>query len=135
MSTRTELVGVETLLGNIDVARALATIIVQSRYNIYRTTYRTIYRTITYSIVSEKITEIIRTYTLAYGNIRTVIVSRTPTEILLRVYTLTIDEQGARNTGRTPTPTPQPTPTPVQAVYQPSPSGEDIHRQVEALVY
>lgn len=115
-NTRTEFVGVETRLGNIDFVAGVATFTIVSRYLIYRTNYRTNYRTITYSIVSRVATAVNRTYQLEFGNIRSQFTTVIPTFLVLEVRTFTLTETA----GVAQSPSPSPTQTPQMLRLAPS---------------
>lgn len=109
MSTRTEFMGVETRLGDVNLSAGVATISLISRYLVYRTNYRTNYRTVTYSIVSQIATAVYRTYELEYGNIKSQIITVIPTQLVLDVKTYTITGGGGKE-GSQPEPVPAPAP-------------------------
>ncbi|MEM0458974.1 MAG: hypothetical protein QXZ31_03825 [Thermofilaceae archaeon] len=126
-SARTELVSIETVLGSVDFSRLVAYITLLSRYRIYQTVTSTIYRTVTYSIVSQLITAILRTYYLTFGDMQSQWYSVIPTQILVTVYTVTMAEAQAPAGAGAPTPTPTParipekTPTPQPTPPVPAP--------------
>lgn len=123
MSTRTELLAVETRLGPVDLSANVATVYIVSRYLIHRTVYRTVYRTVTYSILSRFITAIRRTHVLEYGNLRTEFVTVIPTRILAEVSTFTITEETApQQTPQQKRPEVQPIPPRSEFEIQPVPT-------------
>lgn len=106
MSVRTELAGIQTVLGDVDLDRAVATFTILSRFKVFKTSYNTQYNTVTQRIVSRVVTAVLRTYTLRYGDVNTRFVTRIPTNLLVTVYTVVEGEVGKEKAA---TPSGQPT--------------------------